>query len=233
MSLLLRYRPFVNIFKRIILMIDPNLKEIFDKVIRTIEWYTKTYRKSTQFHKYTIESTSKNFLYDPNEESIQESLLEHVWWLPVLASLLYPYLNNSNVNLWETLIMLSIHDIGELITWDIFSYSKTDTDSIEETQQALKLLDPLYHWYYNDIENQSTANWKFAKSLDKMIPDIIDYLCLPEISHNRYRIHAWIEPNEIVTLKRKKKIPYMTWNPFISNFHEYILRRLEDHLSVK
>jgi hypothetical protein len=54
--------------------------------------------------------------------------------------------------------MLAIHDIGELITGDKFSFTKHLDDSTVEKKEAYALLDPSYHTYYEQIENQSTPS---------------------------------------------------------------------------
>lgn len=210
-------------------MKEEDLEKIFNTVVWTIQWYMETYRKTTQ-HKKLILQDICIADYNPDEESIQESLIEHVWSLPVLASLLYPHISDPEVNLWDSLIMLAIHDIGELVTWDKLSFTKHLDDSTLEKKEAYKLLDASYYNYYEQIENQSTQSWKFAKSIDKIIADIIDFLCPAEVVRIRYTIHAWVEPDHIIELKRTYKAKYMERNPFLKDFFEYSLSRLEAHI---
>jgi hypothetical protein len=57
-------------------------------------------------------------------------------------------------------------------------------------------------------------------------------LCPAEIVRIRYGIHAWVEPDQIIELKRTHKLKYMERNPFIQDFFEYSLKRLESHITL-
>ncbi|BCX13981.1 MAG: hypothetical protein KatS3mg085_513 [Candidatus Dojkabacteria bacterium] len=159
--------------------------------------------------------------------------MEHVGHLPIIATKIYPFLDDSSVDIGKTLTMLAIHDIGELVTGDTFTYLKSDDDSQEEYEHALKLLDPVYHPFYEDVENQKSNSGKFAKSIDKMAPDLWELSLEPKESITRYQNKLGIKPKEIISLKKKSKMKYMEWNPFLSEFYEFILQNLEKHFFNK
>jgi len=119
---------------------------------------------------------------DVEDEMLKETLLEHVGHLPVLASYVYEHIEHTQkVDLGRSLIMLSIHDIGETKLGDVFSYTKTDKDEEEEINAAKKLLSPTMQKYFNEYEENKTFDAKFAKSIDVLAPllhsvDLVGYI---------------------------------------------------------
>src|SRR3989344_1720444 len=99
--------------------------ETLDKIIFLYERYSKEHRSSTQpFHLQKVKELVKDYHYDCNDLLVREPLIEHTGSLPIVATTIYPYLNNSQVDLGRALIMLAVHDIGELIVGDEMTFTK-------------------------------------------------------------------------------------------------------------
>ncbi|NQU83332.1 MAG: HD domain-containing protein, partial [Parcubacteria group bacterium] len=124
-----------------------------------------------------------------------------------------------------------VHDIGELITGDEITFTKKKDNNDNERKSALKILHPSLHSLYEEAENVQTKNAKFAKSIDKITPDILDVLTPPEITIIRYKHYTKWEAKDIVKIIKEHKHPYMTWNPFLRDFHLFLLDQLEQSLS--
>jgi 5'-deoxynucleotidase YfbR-like HD superfamily hydrolase len=144
---------------------------------------------------------------DVEDGVLTETLLEHVGHLPVLASYLHEHIEHSEkVDLGRSLIMLSIHDIGETILGDIFAYTKTDKDEEAEINAATKLLSPVLKKYFDEYEENKTYDAKFAKSVDILAPllhsvDLIGYI------HTRFLVLGGTN-EKIITKKR----PLLEWD---------------------
>lgn len=74
----------------------------------------------------TVLDAVAGYEYNPEDKLVRETLIEHVAILPILATALYPYINDSEVDLGEALIMLAIHDIGELVVGDENVFTKQE-----------------------------------------------------------------------------------------------------------
>ena len=118
---------------------------------------------------------------DMADETIRETLIEHIGHLPILATYLHEYSEHaSQINLGRALIMLAIHDIGETKIGDVFSFTKTILNEQDELTQARKLLSPALIPYFEEYEEKQTIDAKFAKSIDILAPllhgmDLIGY----------------------------------------------------------
>ncbi len=212
-------------------MANNELDKIIDTICELIKGYSQVYRKTTQpFVWADLKSQNGDLEYDPESVLIRERLVEHVGSLPIVATTLYPYINDPEVSLGDTLIMLAIHDIGELKVGDEIAFKKNDKSNDLETKEALSMLDPIYHDYYNDIENLSTKTGKFAKAVDKITGDIFDYLTPLEINLKRFKHYMNIEKDQIVDLFLKHKRPYMLWNPFMEALHIRLIERLKENI---
>lgn len=211
--------------------------KITEKLLTELEFlfekYSRELRATTQpFYLARISEKVKDYAYHPEDALIRETLMEHVGSLPMVATAFYPRIDDSAVDLGQALIMLAIHDIGELVTGDDMTFiKKADKKSIER-EAALKLLHTSYHELYEDAESQSSKAAKFAKAIDKITPDILDYLTPAEITIRRYKHFVGIEANEIVDLIVKHKRPYMLWNPFMTEFHVLLMEKLEKKLKA-
>ena len=211
------------------------LDDLIEKLELLYSGYSTTLRSATD--QYRLEQVIKlipNYQYNPSDYLIRENLVEHVGSLPMAATTFYPYINDSQVDLGRALIMLAIHDIGELTIGDTNTFVKNDSDKEKEVERsaAYMYLDPSYHELYLEIEEQSTATGKFAKSIDKITPDILDYMVPVEITVERFKHFVHIEPEEMVDLIIKHKRPYMLWNPFLTDFHVMLVDKFKEKLDA-
>ena len=205
-------------------------KELLDRLTKLYINYAKTFRSSLQPIKIKQHGT---FAINVNDEAIRESLIEHVGLIPIVATELYPFINDTEVNLGESLIMLSIHDIGETSVGDTNFYIKTNSQEEEELKHALNLLNPQFHKYMMEFETQSTKNAKYAMSIDKLVPSILEILIDPKVTIDRFKTQSNVESNEIINLIRNKKKKYFEWNEFLKNFSNFIFDKLEILINKK
>jgi len=209
-------------------------KELLQKLKDRYIGYASTYRASIQPFKYESYYRDKSIQeLDVEDPRIKESLIEHVGHLPITAVTLFPYLDDKEVDLGKTLEMLAIHDIGEIVLGDYMIFKKTEDNVIEERKKAYELLEGIYYETYEDVENQLSASGKFAKSVDKIVADIMEFALDPEITKKRYKVEACLEPGQIVVSKREKKMKYMLWNDFLKTFYEYLLEELNSYFMEK
>ncbi|MCW1949020.1 MAG: HD domain-containing protein [Candidatus Shapirobacteria bacterium] len=209
------------------------MENIYQKVLSQIIFvytrYSTEHRANTQpFHLQKIQNQFQNYQYNCKDLVVREPLIEHSGSLPIIATTIYPYIKNKNVDLGTALIMLAIHDIGELITGDEITFTKKESQN--EKNQALKLLPKQFHSTYLEMENLNSDTAKFAKAIDKMTPDIIDLITLPEVTIKRYKILVNKNPDEIIPLIKEYKHHYMIWNNFLKNLHLEILNQLDQKL---
>jgi hypothetical protein len=210
------------------------MQEILEKIEFLFERYSLERRATTQpYLLNVVRDNVKNYEYDPDDILVRETLMEHVGSLPVLATAFYPYINDNDVSLGESLTMLAIHDVGELMTGDEMTFTKAVSAAAPEHEAALRLLDPYYHAIYEDAEAKGSKSAKFAKSIDKITPDIFDYLTPADITIWRFKHFVGIEKDEIIDLIVKHKRPYMEWNPFMTEFHMHLMDKLAAKLEVK
>lgn len=205
---------------------------ILEKIAFLFERYSLERRTMTQPYLLDVfQKSMTGYKYNPNDELIRETLMEHVGSTPVTAVALFPYINDPLVNLGDSLIMLAIHDIGELEVGDVHTFLKNENNKKQEYDAAIKLLDPLYHPIYHDVENQKSQSAKYAKAIDKITPEIFDYLCQPNITAERFSKFVNIDKDQIVPAIVQHDRPYMLWNPFMTKFHDFLMDRLADKLS--
>lgn len=191
------------------------------------ERYSQELRATTQpYYLAKIRGNVKDYKYHPEDILVRETLMEHVGSLPMVATAFYPYIKDDNVDLGKALIMLAIHDIGELMTGDEMTFIKKLDGKEAERQAALKLLHKSYHDAYDDVESQTSQSAKFSKAIDKVTPDIVDYLSPVDITIWRYRHFCKTEPEDIVDLIVKFKRPYMLWSPFMTEFHKLLMDKM-------
>ncbi len=212
--------------------VTPRMPEILKKIEFLFEKYSLERRATTQPYLLKIvQEKFKDYEYNPDDAVIREALMEHVGSLPVIATALYPYIDDPEVDLGRALTMLAIHDIGELETGDIITFTKKTAAKDPERAAALKLLDSSYHELYDEVETKTSKTAQFAKAIDKITPDIIDYLTPAEVTIWRMKHFAEVEPEDIVDIIVKHKRPYMLWNPFMTDFHKYLIEQLRVKLS--
>ena len=204
-----------------------NTKQILEDLIHLLINYEKTHRKSTLNFKvdyFTRHTNKRRDQVDFDDESVRENLIEHVGYLPIVATYLHQYID-AKINLGLALTMLSIHDIGETVTGDTLFFDKKDEDETEEINEALKLLPKNLHSIYLEFENPTTQTGKYAKSIDKLAPDIIESYHYPEIANRRFEAQGF----DIDTIVNRKK-EFMAWSPFMLNFFEAVIIRMRENL---
>lgn len=210
-----------------------NVSEVLDQVLFLYKGYSQEHRASTQpFHLEKIQKHVKNYKYTSQDLLVREPLIEHSGSLPIIATTLFPHLETENVNLGQALIMLAIHDIGELVTGDEITFTKNKSKASEEQKHALNLLPVYLHEIYLEMEERSSDTAKFAKAVDKIAPDIVDLLTPTEVTVIRFKDYVNILPKEIVPTIKNFKHPYMIWNPFLKALHLEILTRLDKKLKA-
>jgi hypothetical protein len=207
------------------------ISELIDEFAWLYGKYSNELRSATQpYLLERVENEVNDYKYRPMNKLVRETLLEHVGVLPVIATTIYPYIADKDVDLGEALIMLAVHDIGELITGDVNTFTKSPGNDTKEHHEALKLLHASYHDLYMDIELQASKTAKFAKSVDKLAGDIMDYVTPAEITIQRLKYFVGVDAAGIVPMIMKHKRPYMLWNPFLTEFHKVLVERIDTKL---
>jgi 5'-deoxynucleotidase YfbR-like HD superfamily hydrolase len=118
---------------------------------------------------------------------LNEPLIEHVGHLPIVASYFHQFLEHKDeVDLGRVLTMLSIHDIGETVLGDIFTYTKTEADEEEEVEVALTLLPKYLQEIFLEYEALETFDAKYAKSVDALA-GFLPALDMPRIILKRFK----------------------------------------------
>lgn len=138
---------------------------------------------------------------DYEEKMLREPLMEHVGDLPIIASFLHQFIEHKDsVDLGRSLIMLSIHDIGETVLGDIFTFDKTDAQELNEYEAALKLLPAYLKKYYVEYEKRESFDAKFAKAVDSISP-LLHEMVLPELTYLRFK--KWGYGTKMIENKKK------------------------------
>jgi 5'-deoxynucleotidase YfbR-like HD superfamily hydrolase len=207
-------------------------EKLLDQMEYLFEGYSNELRKTTQpYQLKRVQKSVAGYRYDPDDNLIKETLMEHVGSLPMVATAMYPFIDDPEVDLGRALTMLAIHDIGELVTGDEMTFTKQKTQKGVEMEAGLKLLHPNYHDLYEDVEQQRSKSAKFAKAIDKITPDIFDYLTPADVTIQRFEKFVGIGPEDIMALLLKHKRPYMLWNPFMTDFHVLLYEKIEEKLA--
>ncbi len=144
-------------------------KERFDQQIRFILEIDKL--KSVVRQSYLLDGTR------------QENSAEHSWHIALMGILLVEYAEQP-VDLPRTMKMLLIHDIIEIDAGDTYCYDEagvTDQSS-RESEAAERLFGLLpedqmeeFRELWADFEERTTAEAKFAATIDKLMPLLHNY----------------------------------------------------------
>lgn len=205
-----------------------NTKELIDNFLKLQKSYAFTKRKTITSDRYVHIVKSGILKGDYlNSDAVLESLSEHIGHLPILASYFYPHLRNDEVDLGRVLIMLSIHDIGETVTGEIFAYSKTESDENDEISAAFRILNPSLHEYLIEYEQKESFDAKYARSIDIIAPNILG-LDRAHINLKKFKLLG-AKVDDIILKKRK----YMEWNPLMLNIFDTIIEEFKNIESGK
>lgn len=208
-----------------------DFKETLSTVMQMYRGYSEEHRASTQpFHLERAQSNIDAYRYKPDDLLVREPLIEHVGSLPMVATALYPKVAHHDIDLGRALTMLAIHDVGELMTGDEITFSKSEEASEAEREHALTLLPDVLHTVYLEMENNETDTARFAQSVDKITPDIVDLMAPAEATVERFGFFLHAEARDIVPMIRDAKHPYMLWSEFMTDFHLELLDQLDDKL---
>lgn len=153
-------------------------------------------------------------------------MIEHVGCLPIIATFLHPYLDKP-VDLGKVLTILAIHDIGEIELGDELTFTKKSDQANIEFTTGLGLLHPNYHSIYKEVFELLTPESKFAKSIDKIAPDILDLICGESYSVERVASQAQWERGGVIQRIRDKKRPFMLWSQFMTDLHDELFLRFK------
>ncbi len=123
-----------------------------------------------------------------------ENSAEHSWHLAMMAMLLHEYANKK-VDLQHVLKLVLVHDLVEIDAGDTYCYDEdANSDKTDREQQAADRLFAMLpedqgkalRSLWEEFEERSTPEAKFANALDRMMP----------MMHNYYtRGKAWREHN--------------------------------------
>lgn len=109
----------------------------------------------------------------------RENSAEHSWQIALSAILLQEYANEE-IDILTVVKMLLIHDIIEIDAGDLFAFAKDDEQKEQEEKEkkaAKRIFSLLPYeqeeefknlWF--EFEETKTANARFAKSIDRILP---------------------------------------------------------------
>ncbi len=197
------------------------MKEKVEKLIEILEKYYAVRRKCID--QYLYNEFQKCGEIDIEDERCRESLREHVWFVPIVASYLHQFLDKKDeVSLWHTLELLSVHDIWETVVGDVFFYD-VSTDHEEREKEAAKELLPAYQFeWYEEFSKLETKEAKFARSVDRLSPLCRTLMSKTEQVRER-RKRYWISFEK----QRKSKEPLLSRDPFVFDFFQEMLKQVE------
>lgn len=199
-------------------------KKILDSLIELQRAYASTYRGMTTEERHrNLISSGLITNYDYDSEFIREPLIEHTGHLPVIASYLWQYAEHkSDINLGRALIMLSIHDIGEIEVGDKVTFHKNQKDNDDEYEVVKKRLPEELLKYFDEFEARETTDAKFAKMVDSLAPELHE-LALPEVTKERFE-HFKFNTQSIIDKKEK----YFTWDENFKELFDAMIQRYHD-----
>jgi len=192
--------------------------EILQRLIDLLARYSAVYRG--QYSPSRVSQAAA----EPGSKILRESLADHIGGLPIVATFLYPHLDQK-LDIGKVLLMLAIHDIGETKTGDILTVQreKRDNEIISEQRAALSLLDSGYHSVFNEFEGNNSLEAKFAHSVDKISANLYELIIDKEVARKRHA-HFGFNITEAVTKDKNK----MEWNRFLAGFYEELTRQIKN-----
>jgi 5'-deoxynucleotidase YfbR-like HD superfamily hydrolase len=198
-------------------------KEIVQEFLKLQKNYSFTKRKLVTAERYTtIAQAGLVSTKDFQNDILRESLVEHVGHLPILASFLYPHIQNKkDVDLGRVLIMLSIHDIGETVTGEIFAYDKTADHDKNEYEAALKILHPDLRPYLEEYEAHETPDARYAKSIDILAPNIHE-IDMPKVTVSHFSMLGG-SLQKIIDNKRHS----MEWDSVLLEIFDLLMKQYD------
>jgi len=121
----------------------------------------------------------RNYISDGSK---RENDAEHSWYFALTAMILSKYANNE-IDVHKVLKMSIIHDLVEIYAGDTFIYDEQGKESQKEreriaSEKIFGLLPEDQKKYYlelwNEFEGNSTNESKFARSIDRIVPVLLN-----------------------------------------------------------
>lgn len=198
-----------------------NAKQITMELINLHRAYLNTRRAMVTEERYNgLVKSGILTEYNWDTEVLREPLIEHVGHSPIIASFLHQYIEHrDDVDLGRSLIMLSIHDIGETKVGDVQAYKKTESHETAERKATRSLLPEYLYRYFEEMEALKTYDAKFAKAVDSLAP-ILYEATMPEITPARLRHH-----NFTVDTIVDKKGPHFAWDAVLNEIFDYLIEK--------
>lgn len=203
-----------------------SFSQIFDALVELYKSYSLVHRRNLSYDKYAVLGNMgllESQRIAPDQPVVCESLLEHVGNLPVVATFLYPHLEQRDrINLGRVLTMLAIHDIGETIVGDGHPHRKTQEEAKVEYKAALSLLSESYHKLLAEYEAWETLDARYAKAVDVFSTFLSDQLQPPKMVQTRLKIHgfSWQEVE-------KKRYEVFEWDAFLKGLFSEVIKRYQ------
>lgn len=198
-------------------------KKLLSEIIKAQLDYAKIFRKTLSLARYNLAISQKILAEDDLfNEIVCESDLEHIGHLPLLATLIHPYLENrEKVDLPKVLLYLALHETPERIVGDLLHQDKTKEYNNNELKAAKKILSgPYQHYYelYEDFHFLKNINAVFAFSIDRISP-FIYY----EVQSPKTRIPRWGKMGITIEKARSSNAQYMEWDSTMKGLYEELL----------
>lgn len=202
-------------------------KELLEKITTAQSEYAHIFRKSLSISRYELALKQK--LLNPDDllnELVRESDLEHVGHLPMLATMIHPYLEHRDeVDLSKALLYLSLHEAPERIVGDVLHENKDSKYADDELAAAAKIYSGDYQHYfelYQEFHFLKNINAQFAYSMDRLAAAIYCEVQDAVARRARWRIFG-------LTLDqvRQRSMPYMEWDKTLYDLYQYILETIK------
>lgn len=191
---------------------------ILDDLLKLQAAYQKIFRVDVTADRYERHGGKDVSILD---EAIREPLIEHIGHLPIITAFLHQHLTNSaKVELGHTLAILAVHDIGETVLGDIFTFQKVDSNTDDELAAAKKILPTAQFALVEEYEAQQSLEAKFAKCLDKIAPKL-HHIAHPETAKALFE-HYQFNADLIET----KQLALFDWDANLQEFFKEIVVRL-------
>ena len=121
--------------------------------------------------------------------------------------------------------MLAVHDIGETKVGDVLTVvrEKTNQEITAEQTAALDQLDTIHHSTFEEFEANQSNEAKFAHSVDKITPNLYEFLIPVELATER---HSHFGFNIVQAVEKDRDL--MEWDAFLLNFYDELIQRTKD-----
>lgn len=197
------------------------VKTLIEDLMKLLDLYESTRRSHLSRDTY-LWTKKWNPDTKVSDRHVRESLLEHVWTLPVIATYLHPLID-STIDIWHVLKLLSVHDIWEIIAWEVITFDTNATTDTNELTAATLLLPAYQLERYKEFLEHETLESKFAHSVDRFCATINTLRSNIEAEKERWKI------NSITIQKvRNKHDPKQKRNKTTWEIHEECMHQFEE-----